>query len=206
MCFKILTVKGMEISRTSVLPLSLEDKNSKPVQQHINKVDQALQNALGDRAAGLLANAINDDMPEFETYEDDTMTEPIVTPETDEYDLDTYHKLISARALLPRGNGKSPARVIKRKLDEGRKLIGTAHVNPLLDTRQYKVLFDDGDLEYYSANTIAENIFQQVDGEGNLYSIIDEITDHKKSNDAVHPDDDFVSMNGKQYPKRTTWD
>jgi hypothetical protein len=66
MCSKILTAKGKEISRTSVLPLSLEDKNSIPVQQQINKFDQALKKVSGDRAAGLPANGIIDATPEFE--------------------------------------------------------------------------------------------------------------------------------------------
>jgi hypothetical protein len=56
---------------------------------------------LGDRAAGLPMNAVADDTPEYELYMDDTMDEPIETNEADKYDLDNYHKLISARALLP---------------------------------------------------------------------------------------------------------
>jgi hypothetical protein len=38
-----------------------------------------------------------------------------------------------------------------------------------------------------------------VDNEGNLYSILDKIIDHKKITD-----DAFVEVNGKQHPRRTT--
>jgi hypothetical protein len=65
------------------------------------------------------------------------------------------------------------------------------------------VLFDDGGIEYYSANSIAENIFQQVDDKGNLFSIMDEIIDHR-ANEALRADDAFVIINGKQHPQRTT--
>jgi hypothetical protein len=35
---------------------------------------------------------MSDDTPEFESYLNEAMEQPIVTPEADEYDLDTYHK------------------------------------------------------------------------------------------------------------------
>jgi hypothetical protein len=56
----------------------------------------------------------------------------------------------------------------------------------------------------FSANTIAENIFEQVDNEGNLYSILYKIIDHTKTNDAILSEDGFVIVNGKQHPRRTT--
>jgi hypothetical protein len=56
----------------------------------------------------------------------------------------------------------------------------------------------------YSANTVAVNIFQQVDDEGNLFSILEEISYHKKTNDAVRADDAFFFINGEHHPRRTT--
>jgi hypothetical protein len=100
MCSNILTIKGNEFSRTSVIPLSIEDNNSRPVQEQIKEFYKGLAEKLGERAAGLPANAVVDDTPEYEPCLDETMTEPIVAEEADAYDFDTYHKLISARALL----------------------------------------------------------------------------------------------------------
>jgi hypothetical protein len=88
-CSKLLTIKSKEISRTSVIPLSIEDKNRKPIQQQINEIDSSLKTALGDRAAGLPIKSAADDTPEYEPYIDETMSEPLVTQEVDEYDLDT---------------------------------------------------------------------------------------------------------------------
>jgi hypothetical protein len=73
-------------------------------------------------------------------------------------------------------------------------LIGAAHANPLLDTSLYEVLFKDGEVEYNSAKTIAENIFEPVDNEGNLFSLLDKIIDHKRNNEAVHKDDTFAFL------------
>jgi hypothetical protein len=56
--------------------------------------------------------------------------------------------------------------------------IGVGHSNPVLDSRVYKVKFPDGHMEEFAANTIAENIFSQVDEEGNQYLLLEEITNH----------------------------
>ena len=44
-----------------------------------------------------------------------------------------------------------------------------------LDTREYKLQLLDGSMEVYSANIIAENIFSQMDGECNLFTLLNEI-------------------------------
>ena len=55
----------------------------------------------------------------------------------------------------------------------------------MFDTREYDIEFTDGAIERYTANVIAENMFAQVDEEGNMYMILQEIVDHKKDNSAV---------------------
>ena len=66
-----------------------------------------------------------------------------------------------------------------------REAIGQVHTNPLFDTREYDIEFTDGAVKRYTVNVIAENMFAQVDEEGNLYLILREIVDHKKDNSAV---------------------
>ena len=45
--------------------------------------------------------------------------------------------------------------------------IGTTNSNPILDTRMYEVEYQDGYKASLTANTIAQNLFAQVDEEGN---------------------------------------
>ena len=45
--------------------------------------------------------------------------------------------------------------------------MGLADDNPLLDTRQYRVEFQDGHSESLSAILIAQNLYLQLDEEGN---------------------------------------
>ena len=61
--------------------------------------------------------------------------------------------------LLPRGEGVEYGKVIGRKRDQDGCPIGHSNANPLLNTRVYKVEFQDGYIQEYLANTIAENIW-----------------------------------------------
>lgn len=54
-----------------------------------------------------------------------------------------------------------------------------------MDTREYEVIFPDGSVQSYLANTIAENLYSQVDDEGQGFSIMSEIIDHEKDESAL---------------------
>jgi hypothetical protein len=55
------------------------------------------------------------------------------------------------------------------------------------------------------ANTIAENIYTQVDAEGRHFVLLNEIVDHQLTSEAVQLQDGFIVMpNGRKMPKRTT--
>ena len=96
-------------------------------------------------------------------------------------------------------------KVIGWKRDQDGNPIGTRNANPILDTREYEVEFQDGATDTFTANIIAENLYSQVDSEGNSYSILDEIVDHKSDGTAVSKDDGYdVAKDGTPRPKRTT--
>ena len=70
---------------------------------------------------------------------------------------------------LPQGDSLEPrwAKVTKRLKDTNGIPIGMADQNPLLDTRMYKVELADGEKASLATNYIAENLFTQIDDEGN---------------------------------------
>jgi hypothetical protein len=72
---------------------------------------------------------------------------------------------IGMELALPRGDDGEMihARVTKRMRNEEGQPIGTAHNNPLLDSRRYEIEYIDGNVEELTANIIAENIIAQVD-------------------------------------------
>jgi len=78
---------------------------------------------------------------------------------------DTY---LNMELALPNGAGAEPAftRVTKRLRDANGLPIGTAHDNPILDSRMYEVEYQDSHKAAMAANAIAQNLFAQVDAEG----------------------------------------
>ena len=96
------------------------------------------------------------------------------------------------------------AKVTGRKRDADGNPIGKRHCNPMLDTREYEVEFPDGATDVFTANIIAENLYAQVDDEGNSYSILSEIVDHKRDGSAVSKDDAFVAMKTEAPRRRQT--
>jgi hypothetical protein len=96
--------------------------------------------------------------------------------------------------------------VVKRSWGLDSEPIGHAHANPLFDTREYEIEFVDGTRDKYQANVIAENMFAQVDSEGNhQFLLLQEITDHKKDHSAIPISDGTVQgANGQLKPKVTT--
>ena len=91
-----------------------------------------------------------------------------------------------------------------RKRDVNGNRIGHYHENTILDIALYEVEFEDGHVEALHANQIAEAVYASVDEEGFSYHELREIVDHKSDGTAVHVDDGYVMLRGKQVPKRTT--
>jgi hypothetical protein len=96
-------------------------------------------------------------------------------------------------------------RVIKPAKGIGGKTVGRAHANPFFDTREYEVEFTNGTVERYAANVIAESMYAQVDNEGNMFQLLDEIMDHKKDDTAIDIANGTVTLaNGYAKPKTST--
>lgn len=211
MSCKVLIANGRLINRTSIFPLSEQELSTTAVKDAIVAYDKQLDDALGERAQPVLETDYISpgereifESPEFEPYEDEHQPD-VSMPEADTMDFEGFDKYISARLMLPDESGiLQKAQVKRRKKDRDGKLIGRSNANPLLDSSVYEVEFEDGTDGCYSANVIAENIFEQVDAEGNRHTILEAIVDHKRMNNALTLDEAYVTVNGRQHPKRTT--
>ena len=96
---------------------------------------------------------------------------------------------------LPHGEEATPqyAKVTNRLRDANGIPIGTADDNPILDTPMYEVEFMDGTKQSLSANYIAENVFTQVDQDGNRQVVLDEIIDYRTTGKEVKQQDAFIT-------------
>ena len=85
--------------------------------------------------------------------------------------------------MLTRGGSLARGRVVKRKRDQEGNPTGRAHENPILDTRQYEVEFDDGSIDEYTTNIIAESMIAQCDPDGNEYLWFDTFVNYRSTDD-----------------------
>ncbi len=218
---RVINSRAQRMHRTSIFPLTQEEQNSEEIKSMKKVWERVFAEKLKDRIKGLAENDKN--IPEEELFphrveyepysleelgykEGMGFEEPTSLPElkdAEDFDLNSY---IAAKVSLPRdGHTFANARVVKRARDECGDLIGRSNPDPLMDTSVYEVRFDDGAVERYSANIIAENIYSQVDKDGTTVTYIKEIVGHKKDDEAVPKSEGTVtSPNGNKRLKQTT--
>ncbi len=191
--------KAIESKEDYVVTDSTDDSFCKSISEdipvhipHEPWEDLFLQNQLGLSDEDVGANG-NDKQP---------------VPDIAEADADgdwDYDRYITAKVKLPHnGHHFAVGKVIARARDENGELVGKANENPLLDTSMYEVQFDDGTVERYHANIIAEHIYNQVDRDGYGMELLDEIIGYKRDKDALTMDKAFITVNGQRRRVQTT--
>ena len=188
-----------------------------------NRFNESLTAKLKDRAAAM---KLGKDAAELESEYNNSIFNDLISPRHVEYeelldqesstdekaelvpelrDVDDFdlNKYISAKVQIPKdGHSFAVGKVIKRVRDDNSELIGKSNSNPLLDTSLYEVQFDDGSVEKYHANIIAEHIYEQVDDDGCTRMVIDDIIDHRSDETAVKQHNGFVvGKSGSFRPK-----
>ena len=181
--------------------------------------DNAIAAKLGDSFSlppTPLPRHLDDDDATFVPYEDDEES-PIEMPDADAVDAagtpvmqqSLADTLINAEVLLPQGESKQLAKVIRRSVDADGHVIGTFNKNPILNTLLYDVEFPDGVTKQYAANLIAENILCQVDSDGRYSSFVDGILEYRRNKSAVTKENQYVvTKRGRRKLRQTTvgWD
>jgi hypothetical protein len=97
-----------------------------------------------------------------------------------------------------------PVTVIGVSMDAVGKVIGNANENPILNTTLYDVQFNDGMIKSYAGNTIAENVYNMVNADGESKAIFSGIIGHRSTDNAVNKSDRFITVRGKKFPRKTT--
>ena len=212
MTYWILTKGGKVIAWSTVQHITLSDMAQDAVKTEVQDFELAVITRLNDEAH------ITDEPGIFYLDDDDNDDEAIgEMPTDDEYgnmlhedkpnidDVETYDRYLNAEFVVNRGGEQIRARVAKRARSDTSTLMGQQHNNPLLNTREYECITEDGVSERYSANIIAENIYSQCDTEGHTFLVLQAITDHKSDLSAIPIEDGYsVSHNGNRTAKKTT--
>jgi hypothetical protein len=81
-------------------------------------------------------------------------------PEVDDWTPEVFDHFITAEVLLARGDNNEKAVITRRARDGNDNPIGRYHSNPILDTREYELTFEeDGSIDTLIANAIAEAMY-----------------------------------------------
>ena len=216
MCFYVLARNGQILSRSSVQHVPIDEQLSSETARRMEEFTLEVNGRLSDtrhRIPMTEENAfyIEDDVGDDPDPQDDNVIDPnnpspIVDADEVWSTPDAYDQYIGAEVHISHGDADRRRGIVrKRKRDEEGNPIGRRHNNFMMDTRLYEVEFDDGTTEEFYANTIAENLFSQVDSEGRTYLLMKEISDHKCDGHAIKQEDGwFTTPSGNRRRKRTT--
>ena len=92
---------------------------------------------------------------------------------------------VNALVMFPRRNSYARGKFIGQKRDAVWNAVGSSNDNLILDTREYSVKFDDGEVSKLTANVIAESMYASYDDFGNKYLMMESIVDYQKNNKAL---------------------
>lgn len=224
MSYFILPISCKIISCTTVQRLTLLDQQTELYINRCNHFDETVKERLRDNN-NIIVLGETDQPFDWDKYDfsgdedflseygkdlvlnDSTIPEADDQPQPIEPTPDSFDPYVNMEISLPRGedNRMEFAKVTKRVKDNDGNPIGVANDNPIMDSRLYIVEWNDGRTEEVMANVIAENLFAQVDDEGNSFVLLDDIIDHRKSDKALSGDDGFITTaNGMKRRRHTT--
>jgi hypothetical protein len=213
MTYWVLTKSGRIIARSTVQHITTTDMQQEAIRQLMEVFDTSITARFADEHFVLLEPGLfylDDDLEPTEPENDPNMPTDaeygdMIQEARPDVDVETYDRYLNAEVILERDGEPVRARVAKRARAETGAPIGRSHTNPLFDTREYDCIFDDGTLERYTANIIAENLYSQCDSDGHSFLVLKEIIDHAKDKSAIPISDGFtIGFNGNRVPKKTT--
>ena len=154
--YKIFKSNGQVVLRSTIRHLTL-DKLTNPDHIAITKAfDDNIIQKLGVPAT---EHDFDKDYltPTYEYYDYDHQdATPNTPPEQLTLTPEIGDNYLNMELMLPRGGTLVRGQVTERKRDHEGNVIGRSNDNPILDTREYEVKFEDGDVTKLTANAISE--------------------------------------------------
>ena len=205
MCFFVLAQNAKVLARSTVQRVTRSEEANSDIAARMKSYESEVNGRLDD------AKHVNEPTRDGDILleDDDFPVTPVQdSPHKDEDDTwqasDAFDEMVGANVMLPRGDGRIDATVLKRKRDDDGSAIGRKHSNPMMDTRLYEVELADGSIEEVFANTIAENLYSQVDSEGRQYYLLREIMDHRKDDTALDEPESWIKHGSNRTRRKTT--
>ena len=217
MSYWVLTVNSTVIARTTVQRVTSLEMQQGHMKERTLAFDKAIRDKIKDSDHIILEGGkiqphdwtdhpFEDD-PDFTEEFHGVISHNEVKEADETFTPDVYDTYLNMEQAIPQGDSLEPrlARVTKRLKDANGLPIGLANENPILDTRMYEVQYLDGEIASLAANSITENLFAQIDGDGNRQVLMDDIIGHRSNEHAVKQQDAFiVTKMGTKRRKETT--
>ncbi len=216
----ILQSNGIVVGHRSVRPLSVAEINNPSEKRLRAEFDANIRKKLGSSILAVeddvkktikAEEASHWDMEDFIEHDapPDSVRllpeDPLDSTGTPVFEQPFYDHLIHAEVQLAKDDTLHKAEVQGRSKDRNGNVVGTYDSNPMLNSVLYDVKFPDGAVRQYAANTIAQNIYDQVDGDGYSSSTLQSVLDCKRDSTAVSKEDRYVyTRSGQRRYRHTT--
>ena len=193
--------------------------NDLAVQADLLELNTAIDNSFGDKTPKLnhkgevratdLPNEVDildlPPPPDLFKGDKDLTVKPIElnknSKKADLFTPEAMDEYLTAELLLPHRNTMQRAQVLRRHKEKSGLPIWRWDDDPILASRMYDTEFPDGSTEVVTASLITENLFSQVDEQGQQFQIMEEILDCGFTDKAVKPANGFThSHNGQLKP------
>ena len=197
----IMNRNGTVIPKQTLRTLTKTELNSPVDQLRMKEFDESIRNKLGGSVSIPDADEL-DEIP-VENVDAAGVTNENRIQEADE--IEDYDQYLNAEVILPNGEHMQSARVIRRVKDDMGSVIGRYNDNPILDSRVYEVMFPDGVMRQYSANVIAQSLWETSDPEGYEHQMARMVVDHRSDDKALTWSDvERIRGKGKSHGYKTT--
>eukprot|EP00536_Pseudo-nitzschia_multiseries_P001735 jgi/Psemu1/3956/gm1.3956_g len=194
-CFWILTKSAIPISTNSMRPVKEFEWRDCDVLRRMEAIDKSIESKIGDEVKDS-ASFFQENYPEppEELFDNQPVRSSdlkleMAEPEASVEDIDEYDEYLGNEVIIERNDER--LRCIK--------------LNPILDTRLYKLQVPDGTIEEYTANIVAESLYSSVDDDGRMFTLLDELIDHECDDTALSDEEaTTIAKNGRKSHKPTT--
>ncbi len=216
MSYWVLTQSGTVISRTTVQRITNLEKETDEVKQSIAEFDTDINRRFKEEEKDLTYDGAKPNPEDWSEYlendadfqeEFDNIVNDPTAPEADDsFTPDVFgDTCLNVELATPRdSDGPEFAKVTKRSRDKDGLPTGKANDNPILDARMHQVECSDGHKASLAANAVAENMFAQVDDEGNRHVLFQEIIDHGTDGAELKQQDAFITTRSGAKRRRET--
>ena len=217
MSYWVLTINCTVIARMTVQRVTSLEMQATHMKERTQAFDEAMKAKIKDSEHTILEGSKTqpydwndhpfEEDPDFAEEFHEVISNNELKEADDAFTPDVYDMYLNMELAIPQGDSLEPrlARATKRLKDANGLPTGLANENPILDTRMYEVEYLDGERMSLAANNIAENLFAQIDDEGNRQMLMDEIIGHWSNEHAVKQQDAFImTKTGTKRRRETT--